>query len=184
MSKNQEAKTALPPIRVLDLTEGGCMLGGKMFAETGADVIKIEPPSGSPSRIAPFYKNSTDPNQSLFWFAYNTNKRGITLNLKNPEGQEIFKKLAAKADIILESFGIGYLDNLKLGYADICKIKPDIILLSMSVMGHSGPWRDYSGFGPAVQAFSGLSYLTAYPGGGPVGCRGMPNSPYIRKEEH
>jgi formyl-CoA transferase len=61
------------------------------------------------------------------------------------------------------------MENWGLDYAGLVKIKPDIILLSMSVMGHSGPWRDYSGFGPAVQAFSGLSYLTAYPGGGPVG---------------
>jgi benzylsuccinate CoA-transferase BbsE subunit len=143
MSKNQKETSALPPIRVLDLTEGGCMLGGKMFAETGADVIKIEPPGGSPSRIAPYYKNSNDPNQSLFWFAYNTNKKGITLNLKKPEGQEIFKKLASKADIILESYGIGYLDNLKLSYTDISRINPDIIYASITPFGQKGPKANY-----------------------------------------
>jgi len=98
------------------------MLGGKMFADAGADVIKVEPPSGSPSRIAPFYKDTTDPNESLFWLAYNTNKRGITLDIKKKEGQEIFKKLAAGADFIIESFGAGYMDTLNLGYSDICQI--------------------------------------------------------------
>ncbi len=94
MAKKQKTISALSPVRVLDLTEGGCMLGGKLFADTGSDVIKIEPPGGSASRIQPFYKNIKDPEKSLFWFSYNTNKRGITLNLLKPEGREIFKKLA------------------------------------------------------------------------------------------
>jgi benzylsuccinate CoA-transferase BbsE subunit len=143
MSKNQEIKSALSTIRVLDLTEGGCFLGGKMFADAGADVIKIEPPGGSPSRIAPYYKNQVDPNESLFWLAYNTSKRGITLNLQKPEGQDLFKKLAQKADIILESCGLGYMDKLGLGYADICKIKPDIIYTSITPFGQKGPKANY-----------------------------------------
>ena len=143
MSKNQEIKSALLPIRVLDLTEGGCMLGGRMFGDTGADVIKIEPPGGSSSRIGPYYKNIADPEKSLFWFAYNTNKRGITLDIKKPEGQELFQKLAEKADIILESFGPGYMDNLNLGYSDICKIKPDIIYTSITPFGQTGPKANY-----------------------------------------
>ncbi len=138
-----ENQSALLPIRVLDLTEGGCMLGGRMFADTGADVIKIEPPGGSSSRIGPYYKNIADPEKSLFWFAYNTNKRGITLDIKKPEGQELFKKLVKTADIILESFGPGYMDSLKLGYSDICKIKPDIIYTSITPFGQNGPKANY-----------------------------------------
>jgi benzylsuccinate CoA-transferase BbsE subunit len=143
MSKNKETKSALPPIRVLDLTEGGCMLGGKMFSDMGADVIKIEPPGGSSSRIAPYYKNAIDPNKSLFWFAYNTNKRGITLDLKKPEGQKLFKKLAAKADIIIESFGVGYMESLEVGYSDISKIKPDTIYSAITPFGQNGPKANY-----------------------------------------
>jgi len=143
MTTGSTQQSPLPPIRILDLTEGGCMLGGKMFSDAGADVIKIEPPGGSASRIGPYYKNTNDPNESLFWLAYNTNKRGITLNLQKKEGQELFKKLAAKADIILESFSVGYMDSLKLGYADICKIKPDIIYTSITPFGQKGPKANY-----------------------------------------
>jgi benzylsuccinate CoA-transferase BbsE subunit len=143
MSNNQETKTALPAVRVLDLTEDGCNMGGKMFADLGSDVIRIEPPGGSPSRIAPYYKNEVNPEKSLFWFAYNTNKRGITLDIKKPEGQELFKKLAKTADIILESYAPGYMSSLKLGYEDICKVKPDIIYASITPFGQKGPKSGY-----------------------------------------
>jgi len=79
----------LTQIRILDLTEGGCMLGGRLLGDAGADVIKIERPGGSDpciSRIWPYYQDSGDPQKSLFWFTYNANKRGITLNLEKPEG--------------------------------------------------------------------------------------------------
>ena len=112
---DKSEKSALSGVRVLDLTEGGCMIGGKMFADCGADVIKIEPPGGSPSRIGPYYKNSIDPQKSLYWFAFNTSKRGITLDLYKPEGRELFKKLVKSADIIIESLGVGYMDSLKIG---------------------------------------------------------------------
>ena len=78
MSNHQEIDSALEPYRILDLTEGGCMIGARMLGDLGADVIKIEPPGGSPSRIAPFYKDIPHPEKSLFSFAYNMNKRGIT----------------------------------------------------------------------------------------------------------
>jgi crotonobetainyl-CoA:carnitine CoA-transferase CaiB-like acyl-CoA transferase len=119
---NQEIKSALPAFRVLDLTEGGCMLGGRMLGDVGMDVIKIETPAGSPSRIAPYYKNIADPEKSLLWFAYNSNKRGISLDIRQPEGQELFKRLVKTADAILESFEPGYLSSLKLGYDDLCRI--------------------------------------------------------------
>jgi benzylsuccinate CoA-transferase BbsE subunit len=143
MSNREEADSALPPLRILDLTEGGCMLGGKMFSDTGADVIKIEPPGGSFSRVAPYYKNIVDPEKSLFWFAYNTNKRGITLDLMRLEGQELFKGLVSRADIVIESFGVGYMDQLGLGYTDLCKIKPDIIYSAITPFGQTGPKAGY-----------------------------------------
>ena len=145
MVKNQAPKSNSAPYRVLDLTEGGCMIGGRLLADLGADVIKIEPPGGSPSRIAPFYKDIPDPEKSLFWFAYNANKRGITLDMTKTEGQDLFKKLVKTADVVIESFAPGYLDSLKLGYADLCKIKPDIILASITPFGQNGPKAALSG---------------------------------------
>ena len=158
MHTDHENSSALAPYRVLDLTEGGCMIGAKLFGDLGADVIKIEPPGGSPSRIAPFYKDIPDPEKSLFWFAYNTSKRGITLDLEKPAGQELFKKLLPTADIIIESFEVGYLGRLGLGYADLCRVKPDIILASISAFGQTGPKADFKGSDLAAWASGGFLY--------------------------
>ncbi len=159
MSKNQETNSALAPLRVLDLTEGGCMIGGKLFSDAGAEVIKIEPPGGSPSRIGPYYKNIANPEKSLYWFAFNTNKKGITLDLYTPEGQEIFKKLASKTDIIIESLGVGVLNRLKLGYEEISSIKPDIIYTAITPFGQSGPKANFKASDLTIMASSG--YLNA-----------------------
>jgi benzylsuccinate CoA-transferase BbsE subunit len=153
---NSIHKSALAGIRVLDLTEGGCNIGGRMFGDLGADVIRIEPPSGSTSRIAPFYKNIEDPEKSLFWFAYNSNKRGITLDITRSEGQEIFYKLAKTADVILESFSPGYMSKLKLGYKDICKIKADIIYSAISPFGQNGPKANYEASDLTIWASGGF----------------------------
>ncbi len=155
---DKESLSALPPYRVLDLTEAGCMVGGKVLGDMGADVIKIEPPGGSPSRIGPYYKKIEDPEKSLFWFAYNANKRGITLDITRKEGQDIFKKLAKKADIILESFEPGYMSSLGLGYADICAIKPDIIYSSITPFGQNGPKSYFKGSELTVWASGGFLY--------------------------
>jgi crotonobetainyl-CoA:carnitine CoA-transferase CaiB-like acyl-CoA transferase len=134
----------------------------------GSDVIKIEPPGGSASRITPYYKNIKDPEKSLFWFSYNTNKRGITLNLLEKEGQEIFKKLAATVDIILESRGLGYMDAVKLGYQDICKVNPDIIYVSITPFGQTGPKADYHASDLTAVASSGFLNACGDPDRAPV----------------
>jgi crotonobetainyl-CoA:carnitine CoA-transferase CaiB-like acyl-CoA transferase len=168
MVKENKIKSALPPYRVLDLTEGGCMLGGRMLGDLGADVIKIEPPGGSPSRIAPYYKNIADPEKSLFWFAYNANKRGITLDFSKSEGQTLFNKIVKTADIILESFEPGYLGTLKLGYADLCQIKPDIIVASITPFGQRGPKVSYKGSDLTAWASGGFLYTCGNPDRAPV----------------
>jgi crotonobetainyl-CoA:carnitine CoA-transferase CaiB-like acyl-CoA transferase len=174
MAEN-ETKSALLPLRILDLTEGGCMLGGKLFADVGGDVIKIEPPGGSASRIKPYFKDTPDPEKSLFWFAYNTNKRGITLDLQKPEGRKLFKKLAAKADIILESSNAGYMDGLGLGYSDIVKVKPDIIYASISPFGQTGPKSHYVASDLTSVASSGFLNTSGDPDRAPVSI-GFPQS--------
>ena len=154
MSK-QEMKSALTPIRVLDLTIGNIALGPRMFGDVGADVIKIEPPGGCASRIGPYYKNIADPEKSIPWYAYNANKRGITLDIRKPEGCELFKKLAKTADIIMESQGASAMDNFGLGYDDMVKIKPDIIYTSITPFGKKGPKAHYA-----------VSELTVWASGG------------------
>lgn len=167
MNDKQE-KAALSGIRVLDLTEGGCMIGGKMFADSGADVIKIEPPEGSPSRVGPYYKNIVAPEKSLYWFAFNTNKRGVTLDLFKPEGQVLFKQLASTADIIIESLGLGYLDSVKLGYADLAKVKPDIIYASVTPFGQTGPKANLKGTDLTALASGGFLNACGDPDRAPV----------------
>ncbi len=145
------SKSTLSAYRVLDLTEGGCLIGGRMLGDVGADVLKIEKPTGSASRTAPFYKEIQEPEKSLFWYCYNANKRGITLDITRVEGQELFKQLVKTTDIVLESFRPGYMESLDLGYRDLIKIKPDIIVASItpfgqsgraSAGGHDGPYSD------------------------------------------
>jgi crotonobetainyl-CoA:carnitine CoA-transferase CaiB-like acyl-CoA transferase len=151
--------SVLPPIRVLDLTEGGCMLGGRLLGDAGADVIAIEKPEGSSSRTGPYYHDSGDPQQSLVWFSFNVNKRGITLDIEHPEGQETFRRLAEGADIIMESFPPGYMNRLGIGYDDLCRIKPDIIYCAITPFGQQGPKSGY----PASEltAWASSGYLNA-----------------------
>jgi crotonobetainyl-CoA:carnitine CoA-transferase CaiB-like acyl-CoA transferase len=146
--------------RILDLTEDGRMICSKMLADLGADVIQIEPPGGSVSgRIGPFYGEKPDPEKSLFWFALNTNKRGITLDLNAPEGRELFKELAASASVIVESFKPGHMKSLSLDYNELVKINPSIIVTSISDFGQAGPYKDHKGSDLVLMAISGYLYL-------------------------
>src|SRR3990167_5892170 len=134
--------TALGDIRVLDLADPIGLYCTKLLADLGADVIKIEPPGGhSARRIGPFYKNEPHLEKSLYWFHMNTNKRSVTLNLSCREGQEILKSLAAKTDIIVETFPPGHMEKAGLGYSTLNQIKPGIIFTSITPFGQTGPWR-------------------------------------------
>jgi len=134
----------LTPYRVLDLTDEKGLFCGKLLGDLGADVIKIEPPGGDPARtIGPFYHDETDPEKSLFWFAFNTSKRGITLNIETGEGRKIFKKLVETADFVVESFPPGHTDRFGLAYSVLEKVKPGIIMVSITPFGQTGPYKDY-----------------------------------------
>lgn len=163
-----KTKSALSPYLVLDLTEGGCMIGGRLLADLGANVIKIEPPGGSFSRTGPYYKNCIDPEKSIFWWSYNTNKRGITLDITKAEGQEIFKNLVLRADAVLESFEPEYLNRLKLGYTDLCEIKPDIILTSITPFGQNGSKAQYRASDLTVWASGAYLYACGNPDRAPT----------------
>lgn len=130
--------------RVLDLCEGKGHLCGKIFGDLGADVIQIEKPGGDPARkTGPFYKDIPDPEKSLWWFAFNMHKRGITLDIETEAGKETFKRLVRDADFVIESFEPGYMDRLGLGYDALEKINPRTILVSVTAFGQTGPYAHY-----------------------------------------
>ncbi|MFC1822676.1 CaiB/BaiF CoA transferase family protein, partial [Thermodesulfobacteriota bacterium] len=168
ITESDSSNFALKPYRILDLTEGGSMIGGRILGDLGADVIKIEPPEGSPSRIAPYYKNTHDAEKSLYWYAYNMNKRGITLNLSSITGKKIFKKLAATADVIMESFPPGYLDGLELGYKNLVERRPDIIVTSITPYGQTGPKAHFRGSDLTASASGGSLFIAGDPDRAPT----------------
>lgn len=154
----------LSPFRVLDLTDDKGFLCAKILADLGADVIKIEPPGGDLSRnLGPFYQDNPDPEKSLYWWAYNLNKRGITLNIESPDGRDIFKRLVTKAHFVIESFPVGYLDKLGLSFTQLSHINPALVLTSITPFGQSGPYSSYQASDIVGQATSGFMYLTGDP---------------------
>jgi crotonobetainyl-CoA:carnitine CoA-transferase CaiB-like acyl-CoA transferase len=151
--------SVLKNVRVLDFT---WVLAGpyatRLLADFGAEVIKIQPrlPAEDESPLSRAYYNQ-----------WNRNKLG--LNLNTAEGIELAKKLVAVSDIVIENFTPRVMANWQLDYQNLRKIKPDIIMLSMSVMGQTGPRRDYTGFGATVQALSGMTGLTSFRAEEPLG---------------
>lgn len=142
----EKTEGLLSPYRVLDLCDEKGLFCGKLLGDMGADVIKIEVPGGDAVRNkGPFYKDEVDPEKSLYWFSLNTSKRGITLDITKPEGKDIFKRLVKTADFVIESFHPGYMAGLGLGYADLEKINPGVIVVSITPFGQTGPYRDWKG---------------------------------------
>jgi len=130
----------LSPYRVLDLTTERGLLCGQMLADLGADVIKVEPPGGSLARrLGPFVGDEPHPERSLVWWAYNRNKRGITLDLEQGEGQQLLRRLAAHADFLIESDAPGTLAARRLGPADLAAVNSRLIYISISPFGQTGP---------------------------------------------
>jgi len=150
----------LNPYRVLDLTDEKGLLCAKLLGDLGADVIKIERPGGDPARnIGPFYHDEHDPEKSLFWLAFNTNKRGTTLDIEKVEGQTILKRLVKTADLLVESFPPGYMASLGLGYSDLDRLNPRLIMVSITPFGQSGPYKDYKAPDIVAWAMGGQMYL-------------------------
>ncbi len=158
---------ALKDIKVLDFTQ---YLSGphctSVLCELGAEVIKVERPVvGEPERKA---APMSPQGESYQFMAYNRGKKSVTLNLKNPEGLDIAKKLVAKCDILVENFAPGVLDRLGLSYEIASKINPGIIYASISGFGQTGPRRDQITFDVVGQAMGGLMSVTGYEDGEPL----------------
>ncbi|MBL7120097.1 MAG: CoA transferase [Dehalococcoidia bacterium] len=159
----------LDSYRALDLADERGLYCGKLLADLGCDVIKVEKPGGDSARnIGPFYHDIPDCERSLSWFAYNTNKRSITLNIETTGGQEIFKQLVKGADFVIESFTPGYMDSLGLGYTMLSEVNPKIIMTSISPFGQTGPYKDYKGPDIVPMAMSGYMSLLGDPDRAPV----------------
>jgi crotonobetainyl-CoA:carnitine CoA-transferase CaiB-like acyl-CoA transferase len=151
----------LSPYRVLDLTTERGLLCGQILGDLGADVIKIEPPGGSPARrLGPFFNDQPHPDRSLYWWAYNRNKRSVTLNHQTPEGQEILRRLVAGAHFLIESDNPGALAAQGLGYDALAALNPGLIYVSISAFGQDGPKASYADSDLVILAAAGPVMMT------------------------
>ena len=161
-----EKRTPLQGVRVIEL--GGLIAGpyaASLFAQFGADVIKVEAPGdGDPLRRWRKLHNGT----SLWWYALSRNKKSVTLNLKSEQGRRIVRALVEKADMVIENFRPGTLEGWGLGWEDLSRINPGLILVRISGYGQNGPYRDRPGFAAIAEAIGGLRYVTGYPDRAPV----------------
>ncbi len=159
-----ETPLPLADLRVLDL---GNMIAGPycshMLADFGAEVIKVELPNGDPLRgWRAAYKGT-----SLFWRVVGRNKKTLTLNLRNPLGQEIVRKLAVHCDVVVENFSPGTMEEWGLGYEALSAENPGLVMVRISGFGQTGPKKHEAGFASVAEAMAGLTYLTGSPDGPP-----------------
>ena len=159
-------KPPLDGIRVADFCWAWAgPYGALQLAHLGAEVIRIESQTRPcPSRLIPPWADNEKGgfNRSGYFNQYNQGKRSLTLNLKKPEGLELAKKVVAKSDIVTENFAGGVMDKMGLGYEVLRAIKPDVIMISLSGYGATGPEKGYVSYGPPQVALSGMSSLTGY----------------------
>lgn len=174
MSEADGLPGPLSGLRVLELADEKGQFCGKLMGDLGADVVKIEPPGGEAARrVGPFLDDVPHPNRSLSFWYYNTSKRGMTLSLATEDGRRIFGRLAAQADIILETFRPGHLDALGLGYEALSADNPGLVMCSLTPFGQTGPWRDFLSSDLLHMAAGGEMASCGYdevdaPGGEPI----------------
>ena len=156
---------ALAGLRVLDVsTLFAGPMAATMLGDFGADVIKIEHPRGDPVRYHGASKNGV----GLWGKVVGRNKRGITLYLGTPEGQEVFRRLVAQADVVIENFRPGTLERWGLGYDELSSVNPGVILTRVTGFGQFGPYAKRPGFGTLAEAMSGFAAITGQPDGPPT----------------
>ncbi|MSQ28103.1 MAG: CoA transferase [Dehalococcoidia bacterium] len=167
------AAGALAGLRVLELANESGQYAGRLLADMGADVVKVEPPGGEVARrTGPFVDDAPHPDRSLFFWHYNFNKRSVTLNLETPDGRALLRQLAGGADVVLETFRPGYLPGLGLGYEALSAGHDGLIMCSLTPFGQTGPYRDFL-----------ASDLISLAMGGPMASCGyddIPGAPPIR----
>ena len=161
---NSEPALPLSGYRVLDLAGPMGVYCGKLMADMGAEVIKIEPPGGDPMReIGPFIDGQPGLGRSLHWLHFNTNKRSVTLDITTPAGVAALRKLALASDVLLETSLPGYMDSLGLGYESLVADAPGLVYASITPFGQNGPYRDYKASDLVGLAMGGYMYVTGWP---------------------
>lgn len=169
MAMMQNEQTLLGIYRVLDLADEKGVYCGKLLADYGADVIKIEPPQGDRMRSrGPFFHDEAHPEKSLYWLHFNTNKRSVTLNLEHEQGRDILKRLIETADVLIETFPPGYMKSLGLDYEALEGINPGLVMCSIAPFGQTGPRRDWKSGDLVNSAISGMAHFVGEPDGPPV----------------
>jgi crotonobetainyl-CoA:carnitine CoA-transferase CaiB-like acyl-CoA transferase len=139
-------RTYLGGIRVVELADEQGEFCGRVLASLGADVIKVEPPGGSPTRrIGPFEGGQPDADRSLYFWHYNLGKRSVIIDVESDAGRDEFRDLVGSADVLLESCPPGYLEDLGLGYENLAAVNPGLVHASITPFGRTGPWAHYQG---------------------------------------
>lgn len=169
MNKKNKESASVGPMAGIKVLELGTLIAGpfcsRMLAEFGADVIKIEAPGeGDPIRKWRVLKDGN----SLWWYVQSRNKKSITLNMKDARAQEIARRLALDADIIIENYRPGVLEKWNLGFDQLKAINPAAIMVRLSGYGQNGPMRDAPGFGAIGESMGGLRYVSGHPDRPPV----------------
>jgi len=163
------ASELLNGFRMLDLTDEKGAMCGKIFADLGAEVIKVEPPGGcSTRRIPPFLEDEVGLDRSLYFIAYQAGKKSVTANLDTADGRAIVAELAKECDFLVESFQLGYLDSLGLGYDTLAKLNPRLVYTSITPFGDKGPGKDYKWADIITWAAGGMMYLMGEEGKPPI----------------
>jgi crotonobetainyl-CoA:carnitine CoA-transferase CaiB-like acyl-CoA transferase len=164
--ENGSAKRPLEGVKVLEL---GSLIAGPyacaLFAQFGADVVKIEPPGiGDPLRKWRKLHQGT----SLWWYVQSRNKKSVSLDLKSDAGRDIVHRLVAEADVVIENFRPGTLEKWGLGWEHLSKLNPKLVMVRISGYGQTGPRRDLPGFAAIAEGMGGLRHVTGFPDRPPV----------------
>ena len=166
MPESLKENLPLQGVRILDLTQMlAGPIGSMLMGDLGAEIIKIESFKGDVTRTIPPYFYGED---SAYFWSINRNKKSLVIDLKAPQGLELFYELVAHSDVVYDNFRPGVLTRLKIDYKHLKPINPKIICCSVSTFGYSGPYRDLPGYDLIVQAMSGGMSITGEPGGLPV----------------
>jgi succinyl-CoA--D-citramalate CoA-transferase len=159
------AENGARPLEGVRVVEMGSLLAGpfcgQLLADFGAEVIKVEPPGkGDPMRV---WGRHQKDGRTLWWPIIARNKKSVTLNLREEEGQDLARRLVAEADVLVENFRPGTLERWGLGYEDLSESNPGLVMVRVSGFGQTGPYRDQAGFGAVGEAMGGIRHVTGFP---------------------
>ena len=159
------AENGARPLEGVRVVEMGSLLAGpfcgQLLADFGAEVIKVEPPGkGDPMRV---WGRHQKDGRTLWWPIIARNKKSVTLNLREEEGQDLARRLVAAADVLVENFRPGTLERWGLGYEDLSQSNPSLVMVRVSGFGQTGPYRDQAGFGAVGEAMGGIRHVTGFP---------------------